>query len=117
MTRHVLMVILVGLIPGIMGRMDLPSQQTIGKLHELLQAAPDDPSVRPQLPLEQVPALKNHFGGDYVLYPRQSALSAGALDVTVRFADGFEMTCHLPVSSGATFITQCNEGDELTGVP
>ena len=105
--------ILIGLIPGVLGRMDLPSEQTIGQLHELLQAAPSDPSVLPRLPLKQVPALQNHFGVGYLLYPRQSTQSVGTLDVTVRFKDGFTMTCSMPVSSGMSFITQCNEGDEV----
>ena len=117
LARHVLTIILVGLIPGILGRMDLPAEQTLNQLHELLQAAPNDTSVWPRLPLKQVPALQDHFGVDYVLYPRQSALSVGALDVTIQFADGYIMTCFLPVSTGSNFITQCNEGDEIKASP
>ena len=113
MPRHVLLIALIGLVPGLLGRMDLPSAQTLGGLHELLQAAPDDPGVWSQLPLRQVPNLQEHFGVDYLLYPRQSDVSAGALDVTIRFADGYSITCHLPVSSGVNFITECNEGDEF----
>jgi hypothetical protein len=112
LTRHILMVALIGFIPGVLGRMDSPAEHTISQLHELLQAAPSDPSALPRLPLKQVPALKDHFGVDYLLYPRQSTQSVGTLDVTVRFKDEFTMTCALPVSSGMSFITQCNEGDE-----
>ncbi len=117
MARHVLTMILVGLIPGILGRMDLPAEQTLGQLHELLQAAPNDPSVWPRLPLKQVPELENHFGVDYVVYPRQSVLSVGALDVTIRFSDGYVMTCFLPVGGGSSFITECNEGEEVKASP
>jgi len=117
LVRHVLVIMLAGLIPGILGRMDLPSEQTLDQLHELLQATPDDPSVWPRLPLKQVPALQDHLGVDYVLYPRQSVLSVGALDVTIRFADGYIMTCFLPVGSGSSFITECNEGDEVKASP
>lgn len=113
LTRHILMVVLIGFIPGILGRMDSPSENTISQLHELLQAAPNDLSVLPRLPLKQVPALKEHFGVDYLLFPRQSTQSVGTLDVTVRFKDDFTMTCSLPVSSGMSFITQCNEGDKV----
>jgi hypothetical protein len=109
--RHVLIIILVGLIPGIFNRMDLPAQQSLTQLHELLQAAPNDPSVLPHLPLRQVPALKDHFGVDYLLYPSRSVLAAGSLDVTIKFSDGFTMTCVLPVNTGANFITDCVEGD------
>ena len=111
LARHILIVILVGLIPGILGRMDSPAEHTLGQLHELLQAAPNDPDVWTRLPLRQVPALQDHFGVAHVLFPRQSALAVGTLDITVRFDDGFVMICSLPVAGGASFITQCNEGD------
>jgi len=113
LTRHILTILLIGLVSGIFGRMDLPAERTLTQLHELLQAAPDDPSIWPRLPLKKVPALEEHFGVDYVLYPRQSIFSAGALDVTIRFEDGFVMTCFLPISSGSNFITQCSEGDSV----
>lgn len=111
LARHISTVILVGLIPGILGRMDAPAERTIRQLHELLQAAPNNPAVWTRLPLRQVPALQDHFGVAYKLFPRQSALSVGTLEVTVRFDDGYAMTCSLPASGGVSFITQCNEGD------
>ncbi len=110
--RHALLVLLVGLVPGILGRMDLSSERALTNLHQLLQAAPQDPSVWPRLPLRQLPELQNHFGVDYVIYARNSALSAGALDATVRFADGFTMTCFLPIG-GSGFITDCVAGENL----
>lgn len=103
---HLATVLLVGLMPGILGRMDLPSERTLTHFHQLLQAAPADPTVRPRLPLRQLPELENHLGGGYVFYARPSARAAGALDVTVRFADGFTMTCFLPIG-GSGFITDC----------
>ncbi|HLO14088.1 MAG TPA: hypothetical protein VK206_04605 [Anaerolineales bacterium] len=117
LTKHVLTLTLIGLIPGILMRMDLPAEQSLAQLHELLQAAPNDPSVWPRLPLKQVPSLQDHFGVDYVFYSRPSALSAGALDVTVRFSDGYTMSCVLPVGSGTSFITQCNEGSKVKASP
>jgi hypothetical protein len=111
--RHISIVFLIGLIPGILGRMDSTSEYAIRQLHELLQAAPADPSVLPRLPLKQVPSLQDHLGKDYVLYARQSTLSVGALDLTVRFSDGYTMTCILPVGSGNQFITDCNEGNSI----
>lgn len=117
LAKHVLTIVLIGLIPGVLMRMDQPAEQTLRKLHELLQAAPTDSSVWPQLPLKRVPALQDHFGVDYVLYARQSPLSAGALDVTIRFADGYSVSCFLPIDTGANFITQCNEGEEIIATP
>jgi len=115
MMRHISIILLIGFVPGVLGRMDLNAQQAIGRLHKLLQAAPEDASVWPQLPLKQVPALESHFGVDYRIYVRTSAVSAGALDVTVRFEDGFTMSCILPTASGVTFITDCIEGGQITG--
>lgn len=117
MLRHLGIVLLIGLIPGIFNRMDLPAQQTLAKLDELLQAAPVNQSVWPQLPLKQVPTLKDHFGVEYLIYPKRSVMTAGSLDVTIRFADGFVMACILPVNSGLNFITDCVEGDEFVIQP
>jgi hypothetical protein len=117
LAKHILTVLLIGLVPGILMRMDLPAVQTLNQLHRLLQAAPRDASVLPQLPLKRVPALQDHFGVDYKFYVRNSTASAGALDVTVRFEDGFVMSCFLPVGSGTNFITQCDEGKEIKAAP
>ena len=117
MTRHILIVLLIGLAPGALGRMDRNAEDTLDQMHELLQAAPTDPSVWTRLPIRAVPALENHFGVEYKIYPRWSALTAGSLDVTVRFEDGFTMYCLLPVSAGINFITQCNEGEQVTAGP
>lgn len=109
--QHVAILVLVGLVPGFFGRMDAPAQRTLGQLHELLQAAPNDPSIWPRLPLRQVPSLQDHFGVDYVFYAHNSASAVSTLDVTVKFQDGYVMSCQLPVSTAVNFITECKEGD------
>lgn len=113
LTRHIGIALLAGLVPGLLGRMDLPSQQALLQLHTLLQAAPTDPSVLPRLPIKRVPELKNHLGAPYRLYAKPSSVSVGSLQVTTRFADGFTMTCLLPTGSGNLFITDCSPGDEV----
>ncbi len=110
LARHVLVLLLVGLVPGILGRMDLPAERALSNLHQLLQAAPTDPSVLPRLPLRQLPELQAHLGVGYTFYARNSELSAGGLDVTVRFDDGFTMTCFLPMVGASGFVTDCVEG-------
>ena len=117
LTRHILIVVLVGFVPGFLGHMDSPAEQSLTQLDTYLRAASTDSSAWSHLPLKQVPALQDHFGVDYKLYPRWSALSAGALDVTIRFADGYVMTCLLPVGSGSSFITDCNEGETIGTTP
>jgi hypothetical protein len=112
LAKHVLTLVVIGVVPGILMRMDLPSVQALDQLDELLRAAPTDSSVLPRLPLKRVPALQDHFGVDYRFYVQNSTVSAGSLDVTVRFEDGFVMTCLLPVGSGS-FITDCSEGERF----
>lgn len=109
LARQILVVALAGLFVGILGRLDLPAEQTLTKFHAYLQAAPGDPSVWAQLPVKQVPALPEHFGVDYRFYARRSALALGSLDLTVRFSDGFVLDCMLPVGS-MNFFTNCWEG-------
>jgi len=104
--KHLLLVILVGAVAGILGRMDLSAEQTLTKFHGYLQAAPNDQSVWVQLPVKQVPELPEHFGVEYRFYVRRSQLALGSLDLSVRFADGFEMQCLLNVGS-SNFFTDC----------
>ncbi|HEY6074029.1 MAG TPA: hypothetical protein VIV15_11740 [Anaerolineales bacterium] len=108
--QHVLIVALIGLVPGVLGRMDLTAEQRLTEMNQLLLAAPKDPSVWPRLPLDKFPALLGHLSGSYRLYPRRSTNTVGNLDVTIRFGDGYALTCSVPVASGATFINDCVEG-------
>jgi hypothetical protein len=116
MLKHIGIILLIGLIPGLFARWDRPVERTIGQLHELLQAAPSDESTRARLPLRQVPALQDHFGVDYKIYARQSAVAVGTMDVTVRFEDGFVMSCQLPVATEIQFITTCSEGEKFIAI-
>lgn len=114
LATHILLILSVGLILGILGRMDYPTERTLTQFHELLQAAPEDASIWPRLPLRQVPALEQRFGADYRFYVRRSDLAVGAMELTVRFEDGFVMSCLLP-SGGVNFFTDCIEGETLPG--
>ena len=111
LATHILLVLSVGLILGILGRMDYPTERTLAQFHELLQAAPEDASIWPRLPLRQIPALEQHFGTDYRFYVRRSNLAIGAMELTVRFEDGFVMSCLLPTAGGVNFFTDCMEGE------
>jgi len=104
--KHLLLIVTVGALAGILGRMDLAAEQTLTKFHGYLQAAPNDQSVWVQLPVKQVPELPEHFGVEYRFYVRRSQLALGSLDLSVRFADGFEMQCLLNVGS-SNFFTDC----------
>jgi len=107
-------VFLVGLIPGILSRFGLSSEYAIRTLNESLQNVATDPSLEVRFPLAKVPALKDHFGMGYTLYARTSASAAGALDITIRFEDGYTVTCLVPTASGySTFLQVCNEGTKI----
>lgn len=117
MAQHIGLILLIGLVPGLFARWDRPAVRTIEQLHELLEAAPTDQSIWPRLPLRQVPALQDHFGVDYKIYARQSDFAVGAMDVTVRFEDGFVMSCQLPIATEIQFITTCSEGEKFVPTP
>jgi hypothetical protein len=106
LTKHLLLIVVVGAVAGILGRMDLAAEQTLTKFHGYLQTAPGDQSVWVQLPVKQVPELPEHFGVDYRFYVRRSQFALGSLDLRVRFEDGFEMECLLNVGS-SNFFTDC----------
>ncbi len=107
-------VLLVGLIPGVFSRFGIASEYAIRTLNESLQNVATDPSLEVRFPLAQVPALKDHFGMNYTLYARASASAAGALDITIRFEDGYTVTCLVPTASGySTFLQVCNEGTKI----
>jgi hypothetical protein len=107
-------VFLVGLLPGVFSRFDVSAEFAIQTLNEGLQNAGIDPSLEVRFPIAKVPALKEHFGMNYTLNPRPSAVSAGALDITIRFEDGYTVTCLVPTTSGDAFFLQvCNEGTKI----
>jgi hypothetical protein len=111
----VVIVILVGLIPGVFSRFGLPSEYAIRNLNESLQSTTTYPPLEVRFPLTKVPALKDHIGMDYKLYPRTSSETAGALDISIRFMDGYTITCIVPTeSSSALYIEKCNEGTGIT---
>lgn len=112
LAKHLLVIVVVGAFFGILGRMDFPAERTLTHFHKSMQAAQSDPTALSYLPVRQVPALTDHLGVDYRFYVRRSGFVLGALDVTVRFDDGFAMTCLLPVGA-SNFITDCVEGDSL----
>jgi hypothetical protein len=110
----IIIVFLVGLIPGVFSRFGQSSEYAIRTLNEGLQNVATNPSLEVRFPIAKVPALKDHFGMDYTLYARASGVSAGDLDITIRFEDGYTVTCLVPTESGyATFLQDCNKGTKI----
>jgi hypothetical protein len=109
-----IIVFLVGLIPGVFSRFDISAEYAIRTLNDGLQNVASDPSLEVRFPIAKVPALKDHFSMNYTLFARTSAVSAGALDITIRFEDGYTITCLVPTASGdATYLQVCNEGTNI----
>jgi hypothetical protein len=115
MRRLILIVILVGLVPGIFSRFGISTENTIRTLNDNLQNYATDPLLEWRYPYAQVPSLKQHLGMTYKLYVRTSGYEAGSLDITIRFQDGYAITCLAPTDSGNNlFLSTCNEGNSLT---
>jgi hypothetical protein len=107
-------VFLVGFIPGLMARYDRGTTDIIRSLDDVLSQVATDPALKSRFSVEDIPALEPHFGQDYVIYPRISTESAGSLDLTIRFKDGYNFTCQVSTDSGANiYFTTCNEGKKI----
>jgi len=114
LTGMIVLVILVGMTPGSFSHFDQASQNVIMAMDQRLQQAASDPSLKAQFPLAEFPALQSHFGMHFVLYPRASGSIASALDVTIRYADGFAITCLVPTSDPyVQYFKQCFPGNNV----
>jgi hypothetical protein len=108
-------VFMVGLIPGIFSRFGLSSEMTLRTVNNSLQNAATDPLSEYRFPYAKLPALKNHLGMNYTLFAHTSVYEAGSLDITIRFEDGYTITCIVPTSIGEALTIQvCNEGTKIT---
>lgn len=105
-------VFLVGLIPGAFSRYDLSTVDMLKALNSGLQNGNTDPGLAARFSSTQLPGLKAHFGEDYAIFPHPSIFSAGSLDITVRFSDGYAFSCVVSPDAGElTYFTTCNEGE------
>ena len=108
------LVILVGMTPGSFAHFDQNSQNVILAMDQRLQAVAGEPALEAQFPLAQFPALQSHFGQPFVLQPRPSASQGSALDVTIRYADGYAITCLVPTNDPyVQYFKQCYLGNNV----
>jgi hypothetical protein len=104
-------VFLVSFLPGAVSRYDTSAVEVFKALNTSLQKGGTDPNYAARFSLTQLPGLPKHFGTEYKIYTRISVLSAGSLDISVRFNDGYIFSCVVPTDNGEeTFFTTCNEG-------
>lgn len=114
-TRNlVAIVLLVGLIPGIFSAYGLPTRNILTILNESLQHDIEDPALAERFPFDQIPDWKAHYAGQYLLYPHNSAIQTGSLDITIRYKDGFTVTCLVDAASAnARHFSYCSAGTEV----
>ena len=110
----VAIVFLVGWVPGALARFDRGTADIVRSLNDVLSQVGTDSSLESRFSPNDIPALKPHFGQDFVVFPRISTESAGSLDLTIRFQDGYTFTCQVSIDSGANvYFNICNEGKKM----
>ncbi|MCX6053706.1 MAG: hypothetical protein NTZ74_02095 [Chloroflexi bacterium] len=104
----------VGLIPGIFSRYDQSIADTLSVLNERLESTDLVSSSKVRFPESVSATIEKHYGTSFVLIPHSSNLSIGAMNITIRFADGYSLACLVP-TDGGLFLTlpMCNEGRNL----
>jgi hypothetical protein len=111
----IVIVFLVGMVPGALSRFDRNAQNVILTMDDRLRSVASDSSMLAQFPLAKFPALQGHFGMRFELYPRASAHVPSALDVTIRYADGYAITCLVPTTDPyVQYFGNCNLGNEVS---
>jgi hypothetical protein len=108
----IILVILVGSIPGVLSLFGTSSVYTLRSLNTNIQNYSTDPLIESRFPYEKVPGLKDHFGMRYSLFVRPSTTMVGSMDITIRFTDGYAITCLVPQldKNEKMVLDSCNEG-------
>jgi hypothetical protein len=109
------LVFLVGLVIGVFSLFGTTSLNAVRSLNSNLQNYAADPMIEQRFPYERVPGLKAHFGMSYSLYARTAYTTADSLEITIHFADGYTVTCVVPLLGGneQLLLNTCNEGSTI----
>ena len=120
-TKSVAILVAIALVIGGLTGLGLTrwSEKTsrgVRYVHSRLQTLAAEPvQAESFFPLNDVPGLASHLGMPYILYGRSSGQSVTAVEVTVKFKDGYHITCLLLVFPDTTpFLRACAEGDTVT---
>ncbi|HVM73086.1 MAG TPA: hypothetical protein VMT91_15085 [Anaerolineales bacterium] len=107
-------IIAASLLLGLFSRFDENAQKVILAMDQRLQTASSDPKLAAQFPLAKFPELTSHFGKHFTLYPRPSTEMPNALDVTIRYEDGYALTCLVPTNDPyVQYFAQCFAGNNV----
>lgn len=106
----------IGLVTGFgLHRWSLDTLRAVQHIHGRLQTAAMDPSrVASIFPLNDVPGLEAHSGQPYTIYAHPSGQSVVAVETTINYNDGYQITCVLLVFPDISpFLQACAEGRKV----
>ncbi len=107
-------ILIAGLVLGIFARYDRSITDSLVVLDSRLQSAGNDVASTVRFPEHIAESVSPHFGTDYRYIVHQTNSSIGAVDVTIRFEDGYILTCLIPTNSSLfLIIPACSEGSQL----
>jgi hypothetical protein len=108
----VALVCLVGLVVGVLSLFGNTSLNAVHSMNSSLQNYASDPLIEQRFPYEKLPGLKAHLGMGYSLYARTAYTTADSLEITIRFADGYTVSCVVPLmgNNEQMLLNTCNEG-------
>jgi hypothetical protein len=112
--NFIIIVFLVGFIPGSFNRFDLTAIDTLTRMNNGLEQNDFGASSNFRFPEEFVPGLTQRSGMAYSLYSRPSRQSVGFIEVTIYYEDGYTLTCMVPAEIALyNYASPCNEGEKL----
>lgn len=107
-------IIVTGLVMGIFARYDQSLIDSLKTLDSRMQIAGNDSASTVRFPEGIEDSIGNHFGTGHEFFVHHTNTTIGAVDVTIRFEDGYELTCLVPTNSALFLvISACSEGKRL----
>lgn len=106
--------IVTGLVLGIFARFDQSIINSLKTLDTRLQVAGAEATTTVRFPENVAASVSEHFGTPYQYLMHHTNTAIGAVDVTIRFNDGYTLTCLIPTDSSLFLvIPACSDGRQL----
>ena len=113
-SKLLITIIITGLVLGIFARYDQSIIDSLTTLDSRLQIKGDESVSTVRFPENIVNSVSPHFGTGYKILMHHTNSTIGAVDVTIRFDDGFTLTCLVPTDSALfLMLPACSEGKSL----
>jgi hypothetical protein len=97
MIINVLVIILVGLLPGLYSKFNARAEQAVYMVHDMLQEGRQSVPV----PLTKTEGFAEHKDQPYTLSQAKSVFSTVGIDVTAHYDDGYQILCTVIMYSGS----------------